>query len=37
MELTRDELGFLRDGQVVSQLVRPSADELARGFVELAG
>jgi thioredoxin 1 len=29
-------LVFLRDGQVVSQLVRPSPDEIARGFAELA-
>lgn len=30
-------LVFMRDGQVVSQLVRPSADEIAKGFAELAG
>ncbi len=30
-------LVFLRDGLVVSQLVRPSADEIARGFAELTG
>jgi thioredoxin 1 len=28
-------LVFLRDGAVVSQLVRPSPEELARGFAEL--
>ena len=26
----------LRDGQVVSQLVRPSSDEIAKGFAEIA-
>jgi thioredoxin 1 len=30
-------LVFLRDGTVVSQLVRPSAEEIARGLTELAG
>ena len=30
-------LVFLRDGHFVSQLVRPSADEIARGFAELGG
>jgi thioredoxin 1 len=30
-------LVFLRDGAVVSQLVRPSAEEIARGFADLAG
>lgn len=30
-------LVFLRDGQLVSQLVRPSSDEIARGFAELVG
>src|SRR5437868_6940527 len=29
-------LMFLRDGQVVGQLVRPSADEIAKGFAGLA-
>lgn len=28
-------LVFLRDGAVVSQLVRPSAEEIAKGFAEL--
>ncbi|MCE9562750.1 MAG: thioredoxin family protein [Planctomycetes bacterium] len=28
-------LVFLRDGQVVSQLVRPSSEEIAKGFAEL--
>lgn len=28
-------LVFLRDGQVVGQLVRPSAEEIANGFAEL--
>jgi len=28
-------LVFLRDGAVVSQLVRPSEDEIAKGFTEL--
>jgi len=30
-------LVFLRDGAVVSQLVRPTAEEIAKGFAELAG
>jgi len=30
-------LVFLRDGQVVSQLVRPSSEEIAKGFAELGG
>jgi len=30
-------LVFLRDGQVVSQLVRPSAEEIAKGFGEVVG
>jgi thioredoxin 1 len=30
-------LVFLRDGAVVSQLVRPSPEEIAGGFAELAG
>ncbi len=30
-------LVFLRDGQVVNQLVRPEPEEVARGFAELAG
>jgi len=28
-------LVFMRDGQVVSQLVRPSMEEIAKGFAEL--
>jgi thioredoxin 1 len=28
-------LVFMRDGQVISQLVRPSSDEIATGFAEL--
>lgn len=28
-------LVFMKDGRVVSQLVRPSADEVAKGFDEL--
>jgi thioredoxin 1 len=28
-------LVFLRDGAVVSQLVRPASDEIAKGFAEL--
>ena len=28
-------LVFLRDGQPVSQLVRPTSDEIAKGFAEL--
>ncbi|QEL19376.1 thioredoxin family protein [Limnoglobus roseus] len=30
-------LVFLRDGQVVSQIVRPSADEIGKGLAELVG
>ncbi|QEL16686.1 thioredoxin family protein [Limnoglobus roseus] len=30
-------LVFLREGQVVSQLVRPSADEISKSFAELTG
>lgn len=30
-------LVFLKDGAVVEQLVRPSADEIAKGFTQLAG
>jgi thioredoxin 1 len=30
-------LVFLKDGAVVEQLVRPSADEIAKGFAQLAG
>jgi len=29
-------LVFMRDGQVVSQVVRPSPDEIMKGFAELA-
>jgi thioredoxin 1 len=28
-------LVFMRDGQVLSQLVRPSSEEIAKGFAEL--
>lgn len=30
-------LVFMRDGAVMSQLVRPSVEEIAKGFTELAG
>lgn len=30
-------LVLLQDGQVVSQLVRPSPDEIGKGFAELCG
>jgi thioredoxin 1 len=30
-------LMFLKDGAVVGQLVRPSAEEIGKGFTELAG
>jgi thioredoxin 1 len=30
-------LVFLRDGAVVGQLVRPSVEEIAKGFADLAG
>lgn len=30
-------LVFMRDGQVLRQAVRPSGNELAEGFAELAG
>jgi thioredoxin 1 len=30
-------LVFLRDGRVVSQIVRPTAEEIATGFEELGG
>ena len=29
-------LVFMRDGEVINQLVRPSSEEIARGFAELA-